>query len=562
MTDPTRFEKLTLEVRSVDRQVRLRLVGARTEGEVLIAEAQHTFEVGEVLGITDHIAHKIRVTNVEGVDRIIEDRLDLLGQQLFDLLFPDEIAWNLRHLKSEFLVFDLEESLLQIPWELGHDGSDFLCCRFSTGRVVPSWTPQRTTSQGGNRHNLSFLFLSNPTGDLPAASEEAEYLFQVVKSIPDSSVEWLNFQIDRGTAREWLTEVDAVHYSGHTEGSKEGRNGPCWILSDGPLDQPLFEQVRKTGRNLPFLVFSNSCLSGETAARDDEGGLGGSLAQSFISLGCLHYIGSVTEVADVGGRDFARAFYQHALHGGPVGKALRHARLESRFNRLVDDLTWAQYILYGDPSTGIYGQTTTLPEVKSLLFADAVFPSGKEAPVLFQELLPAFPDAAEIRTSDDRLFATFERPSEAVRFALLLHSKARESVDNATASVGFRVGIGLGEVFVEKGVASDSPRHVGGFPVEVTQRVQGIASVRQTLATRPVFDNARAIIRGNEIPGISQVAWHNHGPYRMKGLEEPLEVCEVGEEGLSPLSPRPPIRWKHIVTFLPTRNRFSGGDPL
>jgi tetratricopeptide (TPR) repeat protein/tRNA A-37 threonylcarbamoyl transferase component Bud32 len=35
------------------------------------------------------------------------------------------------------------------------------------------------------------------------------------------------------------------------------------------------------------------------------------------------------------------------------------------------------------------------------------------------------------------------------------------------------------------------------------------------------------------------LSWLNHGPYRMKGVEEPMEICEVGEVGMSVLV-RPP----------------------
>jgi len=31
--------------------------------------------------------------------------------------------------------------------------------------------------------------------------------------------------------------------------------------------------------------------------------------------------------------------------------------------------------------------------------------------------------------------------------------------------------------------------------------------------------------------GCGPLSWLNHGPYLLKGVEEPLEVCEVGEAG-------------------------------
>ena len=35
-------------------------------------------------------------------------------------------------------------------------------------------------------------------------------------------------------------------------------------------------------------------------------------------------------------------------------------------------------------------------------------------------------------------------------------------------------------------------------------------------------------LKGEELQGIGALSWLNHGPDRMKGVKEPLEICEVG----------------------------------
>ena len=40
----------------------------------------------------------------------------------------------------------------------------------------------------------------------------------------------------------------------------------------------------------------------------------------------------------------------------------------------------------------------------------------------------------------------------------------------------------------------------------------------------------------------------NHGPYSMKGVEEPLEICEVGEEGKARLRQPPDSEKAHRFT--------------
>ena len=51
--------------------------------------------------------------------------------------------------------------------------------------------------------------------------------------------------------------------------------------------------------------------------------------------------------------------------------------------------------------------------------------------------------------------------------------------------------------------------------------------------TRAVFENARSIVRGDELRG-SAPRWRSHGFYRVKGYGQSIEIFEVGEEGLAP----------------------------
>jgi hypothetical protein len=36
-----------------------------------------------------------------------------------------------------------------------------------------------------------------------------------------------------------------------------------------------------------------------------------------------------------------------------------------------------------------------------------------------------------------------------------------------------------------------------------------------------------------------EIEWRNHGLYEVKGVEDPVEICEVGEPGFAPLKPPP-----------------------
>ncbi|NUN97279.1 MAG: CHAT domain-containing protein, partial [Candidatus Omnitrophica bacterium] len=83
------------------------------------------------------------------------------------------------------------------------------------------------------------------------------------------------------------------------------------------------------------------------------------LANAFLLAGCTHYVGVLSELLDTGSKDFARLFYRNIIAGLPVGKALYEARHEHRRQNPGKSLTWAQYVLYGDPDSGIFGTMRT-----------------------------------------------------------------------------------------------------------------------------------------------------------------------------------------------------------
>jgi class 3 adenylate cyclase len=58
-----------------------------------------------------------------------------------------------------------------------------------------------------------------------------------------------------------------------------------------------------------------------------------------------------------------------------------------------------------------------------------------------------------------------------------------------------------------------------------------LAQGDQILLTRAVFDSARQALKGEELGSLTELRWLEHGPYRLKGIEELVDICEVGEVG-------------------------------
>jgi serine/threonine-protein kinase len=151
-----------------------------------------------------------------------------------------------------------------------------------------------------------------------------------------------------------------------------------------------------------------------------------------------------------------------------------------------------------------------------------------------REVLGRFREAEEISTAGDSFFIVCVKPSNAVRLALEIQHAHRSFADARDAAVGLRIGIHMGEVFIEE-TGTRSTIDVLGLQVDTAARVMSLAEGGQILMTRSVFDNARTILRGEALERLGTLLWLNHGFYAAKGLIEPVEVCEVGEEGKAPL---------------------------
>jgi len=85
-----------------------------------------------------------------------------------------------------------------------------------------------------------------------------------------------------------------------------------------------------------------SCVTSETKG----------LASSFILGGALGIMGTLWLISDEGAAQFGSTFYENPLAGQSLGEAMRQARLHVRESR-PHDVTWASFVLYGDPTLNI-----------------------------------------------------------------------------------------------------------------------------------------------------------------------------------------------------------------
>ena len=143
----------------------------------------------------------------------------------------------------------------------------------------------------------------------------------------------------------------------------------------------------------------------------------------------------------------------------------------------------------------------------------------------------------------DGLLAIFERPVQAVDFALRYQQALREFSTSEGSALAARVGIHVGEVMTwnntDSAVAAGAkPLEVEGLAKPVAARLMSLALPGQILISSMAQSLAqRAEAELGERNGA--IRWLVHGRYRFKGVPAPLLVHEVGELGIAPLRAPP-----------------------
>ncbi|MEU8629140.1 CHAT domain-containing protein [Streptomyces sp. NPDC048669] len=269
----------------------------------------------------------------------------LLHGQLFPRLQGNEAKLVSRlHASSGPLQIRTNEH--EVPWELLHDGEDFLALQHDLGCWLKSGNPA-VEGRGLNRVGRA-LIVGDTLGDLPSAREEAA---KVAAWLRDRGIECTVLLGQEATQLDVLAELasqetpyDLFHFCGHVA-TGSGTTG--LMLHDRQLLGEVALQTLSS-HGAPPVAFINGCASagkGEVA----------NLCVSFMALGAKTVVGTRTDVADEGAWQFAAEFYGQLLAGVPAGAAVRAARTELRDR---PDAAWASFMLYGDPAAGIAGNVT------------------------------------------------------------------------------------------------------------------------------------------------------------------------------------------------------------
>jgi hypothetical protein len=319
-----------------------------TPGRVSVRPKAMRYKVTSPRPLINELCAGLRTAATAAADH--RDQLRSRGGMLFKLLFPADsdtgqlMVSDLRAWDGPLVITSEEDA---IPWELLFDQNKdqgFFGLAYSMGHQL--WTgevPQQVRSLDRLR---TALIVSNPTGDLAFAAEEAAALAELLRAKGVQPTVLVGPQATAMAVMGALcgeadgTGPDLFHYFGHVTGT--GTSSALNLADGGTLDLGVIERMLpvspERGGGAPPVVFINGCASATNLA---------GLCGAFMSTGAQVVIGTLFDVSADTALAMARHWYQDFLSGETVGEALRRARAACR---LRPDGSWAAFALFGDPT--------------------------------------------------------------------------------------------------------------------------------------------------------------------------------------------------------------------
>jgi hypothetical protein len=282
------------------------------------------------------------------------------GMALFKVIMPPQVATLLTASRQDegdarVLRIHVHEQYDWIPWEILHDGNDFLGLSCMVARVPIVATPPDTSRRTPHpvssvRSLLAENVLQQPNEFAAWQETFAGIVSPPVKEhrIPPAAGEgWPGLDQIREAKSD-----DIFHVTCHG-GLKDEQGDSYWRLNDTMSFSflqvtPTFVKALDLSEKNP-LVFGNACVSAGTqsATRLSPG-----LATTFFSCGALNFVGTFAPITKELALEFPRKFYERLLGGDgvPVGHALWATKKEYADSN-KDDPSYLFYCLYGPPDT-------------------------------------------------------------------------------------------------------------------------------------------------------------------------------------------------------------------
>ncbi|MEH1791961.1 CHAT domain-containing protein [Nostoc sp.] len=375
-----------------------------------------------------------------------------IGQQLFFWLDGDGrwLSRGIANCRGEGLVIaiDTEQKLAHLPWEVLHDGEDFLVKRVNPVVLPLRWIEKETAGFSVEARQLRVLFMATDPEDvqpkLEFEQEEARILADTRDFAVDLRVEESGCVSELGKVwSRYFNDFDVFHLTGHASIKDETPYTPYFITETeiGDRHETTAAELAEVFRfRFPKLVFLSGCRTGQAP---DKGAVP-SMAEALIAQGARAVLSWGRPVEDRTATAAAAHLYGKLAAGYQLAEALA-STYQQLFKQKVRDWHLLRLYVQGECPGALVEVLGDLP------------PSAPEP--AYQQFLD--PDTQLVRVAKPSEFVgrrrTLQRCLKAIRTSLgvLIHGLGGVGKSTVTARllermVGYHRLVNVGQLDEDK----------------------------------------------------------------------------------------------------------------
>lgn len=288
------------------------------------------------------------------LDRVLE-----FGRRLYATFIGPDGKKILESIVPTAILFNVDETILNLPWEIISEEGDAISQRTPFGRLVTTRViPRPARDPLKEDEVVRILAIANPTLDLAAGEREIEALRELEGDRGGFKIEVSVLTRDKATRSAFSEKMatggyDILHFSGHGSFNPSAPETSAIRFADGMLSAD--DILGLKWKAPPYLVFNSACESGRAAGGKrlvSNESHGNGLAAAFIAAGASAYAGYFWPVTETGASLFTKAFYRTLFERENVGIAFLEARkYVARELGQVVDLAGYSAVLYGDAAS-------------------------------------------------------------------------------------------------------------------------------------------------------------------------------------------------------------------
>lgn len=307
------------------------------------------------------VTHELHLwsLNLALTPRKAAERAQELGARLYETFVGPQGAEYLVAMVPTAVLLDVDETILNLPWELIGPAHKPLALQTPFGRLVTTRIiPRRGRDPLQEDTVVRILAVANPTADLAVAEATVRALAELEGRHGSFSIEVTVLSREKATRARFAEllaagDYDILHFAGHASLDQSEPGSSALYFADGVISAN--DVLQLPWKAAPYLVFNSACESGRAVGGQrlvSTESQSNGLAAAFLAAGAFGYAGYFWPVTDTGAGLFTRAFYHTLFMRENVGLAFLEARrYVTRELGDVGDLTGYSAVLFGDAAS-------------------------------------------------------------------------------------------------------------------------------------------------------------------------------------------------------------------